>query len=166
MVKNPPAIQETQRHGFNPWLGKIPWRRTWQPTPNILAWEIPWTEEPGELQSTGVATEWLNNNKKCSWYVLKCYCVCLLTRLVMSDSETPRTVACQTLLLEKGRACQTLLQTRILKRVSMLSSRRSSQPRDRTQVSHVAGGFFTIWATTEAQMLLYLLFKIKTVSSC
>ena len=26
----------------------------------------------------------------------------------------------------------------------------SSQPRDRTQLSHVAGGFFTVWATREA----------------
>ena len=26
-------------------------------------------------------------------------------------------------------------------------SRGSSQPRDRTQVSHIAGGFFTSWAT-------------------
>ena len=30
----------------------------------------------------------------------------------------------------------------------MPSSRGSSQPRDQTQVSHTAGGFFTIWATS------------------
>ena len=35
---------------FNPWVGKMPWRRKWQPT-SILAWRIPWTEEPGGLQS-------------------------------------------------------------------------------------------------------------------
>ena len=29
-VKNLPATQET---GFDPWVGKIPWRRAWQPTP-------------------------------------------------------------------------------------------------------------------------------------
>ena len=28
-VKNLPAMQET---GFDPWVGKIPWRRKWQPT--------------------------------------------------------------------------------------------------------------------------------------
>ena len=28
LVKNLPAIQEAQ---FNPWVGKIPWRREWQP---------------------------------------------------------------------------------------------------------------------------------------
>ena len=28
-----------------------PWRKKWQPTPVFLAWRIPWTEEPGGLQS-------------------------------------------------------------------------------------------------------------------
>ena len=43
-----------------------------------------------------------------------------------------------------------ILQARILEWVAMLSSRGSSQPRDRTQVSSIAGGFFTSWATREA----------------
>ena len=34
--------------------GKIPWRRKWQPHSSILAWEIPWTEEPSRLQSVGL----------------------------------------------------------------------------------------------------------------
>ena len=34
-------------------LGKIPWRRKWQPSSSILALDMPWTEEPGGLQSTG-----------------------------------------------------------------------------------------------------------------
>ena len=37
------------RPGFNPWVGKIPWRRAWQPTPVCLPGESPWTEEPGRL---------------------------------------------------------------------------------------------------------------------
>ena len=41
-----------KRHGFNPCVGKIPWRSAWQ-LPCILAWRIPWTEEPGGLQSKG-----------------------------------------------------------------------------------------------------------------
>ena len=36
-----------------------------------------------------------------------------------------------------------LLQARILERVAFLFSRGSSQPRDRTQVSCIAGRFFT-----------------------
>ena len=37
-----------------------------------------------------------------------------------------------------------ILQARILQWVAMPSSRGSSQPRDRTQVFHIAGRFFTI----------------------
>ena len=36
-----------------------------------------------------------------------------------------------------------ILQARILKRIAFPFSRGSSQPRDQTQVSHIAGGFFT-----------------------
>ena len=31
-----------------------PWRRTWQPTLVFLAWESPWIEQPGRLQSMGL----------------------------------------------------------------------------------------------------------------
>ena len=43
-----------------------------------------------------------------------------------------------------------ILQARMLEWVAITSSRGSSQPRNPTQVSPVAGGFFTIWATREA----------------
>ena len=38
-VRNPPAMQETQRFRFDLWIGKIPWRRAWQPTPVFLPGE-------------------------------------------------------------------------------------------------------------------------------
>ena len=44
-----------------------------------------------------------------------------------------------------------ILQARILEWVTFPFSRGSSQPRDRTQVSHITGGFFTNGATREAQ---------------
>ena len=43
-----------------------------------------------------------------------------------------------------------ILQARILEWVAFPFSRGSSQPRDRTQVSWIAGRFFTSWATWEA----------------
>ena len=43
-----------------------------------------------------------------------------------------------------------ILQARILEWVAMPSSRGSSQPRDWTQVSCIAGRFFTVWAIREA----------------
>ena len=36
VAKNPPEIQEMWRHRFNLWVGKIPWRRAWQPTSVFL----------------------------------------------------------------------------------------------------------------------------------
>ena len=42
-------------------------------------------------------------------------------------------------------------QTRILEWIAFPFSRGSSQPRDWIQVSCIAGGFFTSWATREAQ---------------
>ena len=44
-----------------------------------------------------------------------------------------------------------ILQARILEWVAFPFSRGSSQPRDRTQVSHIAGELFTSWAKREAQ---------------
>ena len=38
---------------LEPWVGKIPWRRAWQPTPMFLPGESPWTEEPCGLRSMG-----------------------------------------------------------------------------------------------------------------
>ena len=37
LVKNPPAMQET---GFNPWVGKIRWRRESLPTPVVWPGEF------------------------------------------------------------------------------------------------------------------------------
>ena len=46
MVKNLPAMQET---AFDPWAGKIPWRREGQPTPVFL---------PGESMDRGAWPPW------------------------------------------------------------------------------------------------------------
>ena len=40
-----------RRCGFDPWVGKIPWRGKWQPTLAFLPEKVPWTEETGGLQS-------------------------------------------------------------------------------------------------------------------
>ena len=66
-----------------------------------------------------------------------CAVLCLVAQscLILCDAWT---VACQAP-LSMG-----ILQARILEWVAMPFSRGSSQPRDRTQVSRIAGGFFTI----------------------
>ena len=50
VVKNPPAMWET-------WVRSLGWEDTLEKSianhSSILAWRIPWTEEPGGLQSIG-----------------------------------------------------------------------------------------------------------------
>ena len=54
-VKNPPAVQEMQVQslGQEDLLGKEMAAHS-----NILAWEIPWTEQPGGLQLLGLQKSW------------------------------------------------------------------------------------------------------------
>ena len=47
-------MQETQVQSLGQ---EYPWRRTGNPL-TILTWEIPWTEEPGGLQSMGSQKSW------------------------------------------------------------------------------------------------------------
>ena len=54
-----------------------------------------------------------------------------------------------------------ILQERILEWVTLPFSNRSSQPRDWTQVSRIAGGFFAIWATREAVWSLLSWFLVS-----
>ena len=49
-----------------------------------------------------------------------------------------------------GFSIHRILQARILEWVTISFSRGSSQPRDRTQVSHIGGRRFNLWATKEA----------------
>ena len=41
MVKKKKSRLQCRRPGFDPWVGKIPWRRAWQPTPVFLPGESP-----------------------------------------------------------------------------------------------------------------------------
>ena len=50
IVKNLPAMQETQVQTL---AQEDPLERENGKPPSVLAWEIPWTEEPGGLQCMG-----------------------------------------------------------------------------------------------------------------
>ena len=52
-----------------------------------------------------------------------------------------------------------ILQARILEWVAFRFSRKSFQPRDQNQVSHIAGGFFTSWAMRETLYAEYVLWN-------
>ena len=75
-VKNSPAVQKTPEM----WVRSLGWKDSLEEMAthsSILAWKIPWTEEPGGLQSMGSqrvrhsrkehdhdTTEWYNMKKK------------------------------------------------------------------------------------------------------
>ena len=72
--------------------------------------------------------------------VCVCVCVCVCARARAPHGHEP-----------PGSSVHGILQARILECVAILFSRGSSQPRDGTQVSSTAGGFFTLWATGTLQ---------------
>ena len=55
MVKNLPSMQETR---IDPWVGTIPWRRTWQPTPVFLPGESHGWNSLGGYNSQDHTTYW------------------------------------------------------------------------------------------------------------
>ena len=64
MVKNPSAMQETQVWSLGQ---EDPLEKGMAIHSSILAWRVPWTEEPGGLQSMGsqrVGHDWANNTDK------------------------------------------------------------------------------------------------------
>ena len=52
-VKNPPIVQEIHKIQVQSLGQEDPLEEEMAPHSSILAWRIPWTEEPGGLQSMG-----------------------------------------------------------------------------------------------------------------
>ena len=54
MIKNPPAnAGDTRGSGSIPGLRRSPRAGNGNTSSSILAWEVPWTDEPGRLQPMG-----------------------------------------------------------------------------------------------------------------
>ena len=162
----------------------VPWRREWSPTPVFLPGEFheqrslagcsPWGHEEW------VGRKWVTNThthllytyfKKLptpeSWsyppifIFLKLYSFAFY----LKGLDTPGIDLCLTYEMKVAQSCPThcdpmdytvhgILQPRILEWVAVPFSSRSSQPRDRTQVSHTASGFFTTSASWEAWYII------------
>ena len=98
--------------------------------------------------SVGSEHRWVWLDTVGLWWWVACSRTCALCMcvscLVMSDSLWPYG-------LEPARSLYPwILQARILEWVAISFSRGSSWPKARTQVSHIAGKFFTVWATRDA----------------
>ena len=77
-----------------------------------------------------------HNRKECYWHLVW---------------KVKVTQLCPTLYNPMACTVHGILQARILEWVAFPFSRGSSQPKNRTRVSCIAGGFLTSWATREAQ---------------
>ena len=67
----PCQCRRRKRLRFDPWVGKIPLEKEMAIHSSILAQRIPWTEEPGGLQSTGSQRVRQNWSNKC--FIHSCY---------------------------------------------------------------------------------------------
>ena len=145
---------QCRRLGFDPWVRKIPWRRAWQPTPVLLpgkshghrslAGYSPWGHKESDAtyqlstwqivhyQNLPLQWESIHRLYKNNWVWL------CLTLCDPRDHSLPRS------------SVHGILQVRLLEWVAMPFSRGSSEPRDPTQISCLAGIFFTFWATKNA----------------
>ena len=66
---------QCRRFWFDSLVGKIPWRKAWQPTPFFLPGESSWTEEPGRLQSMGsqrVGHDWATKHSTAPVHIAQC----------------------------------------------------------------------------------------------
>ena len=73
-----------KRCGFDPWVGKIPLEESMATHSSVLAWRIPWTEEPGRLYSP-----WARRVEH-DWNDLACMLtfVCIFISVAIAVHET------------------------------------------------------------------------------
>ena len=135
---------QCRRPRFDPWVGKIPWRTAWPPTPVFL---------PGESHGQRIL----------EGYSPRCQESDTSEQVTLSntgnESESEVAQACLTLCnpmdcSPPGTSVHGILQARILEQVAISSFRGSSQPRDQTWVSCIAGRCFTFCATRESHSLI------------
>ena len=55
------SVGDTGDMGSIPGLGRSPWRRQRQTHSSILAWKIPWTEEPKAVHGVARSQTWLSD---------------------------------------------------------------------------------------------------------
>ena len=124
---------EGDNRGWEVWMASLTWW-TWIWVGSGSWW---WTGKPGVLQSMG--SQRVGHN----W----------VTELNLQVSKWVKVVQlCLTFYDPTDYAVHGILQAGMLEWGAFPFSRGSSQPRDQTQVSCIAGGFFTSWVTREAQL--------------
>ena len=108
------------------------------------------------LQVHPCCCKWQDSLLSYGWIMCVCVCVCVCVRAharTLSLFSRVRLCAPLWTVARQAPLSMGILQARILEWAAMPSSRVSSQPRDRTQVSHISGRFFASWAAREVHKL-------------
>ena len=146
MVKNSPVMQETRVWS----LGREDLLEKGMAThSSILAWRVPWTEEPGRLQS--MRCKELDMTERLTFHAFGTHLegrapidrALTLTLKLLSRLRLCNPMDCSL----PGSSVHGIFQARVLEWVAISFSRRSSRPKDRTWVSRIVGRRFTVWAT-------------------
>ena len=119
---------------------------------STLAWKILWMEKPGGLQSMGsqrIRHDWATHTFLHTMYTILYTLHTVLVKVTQSCPTLCSHVDCS----PPRSSVHGILQARILEWIAISFSRRSSRPRDQTQVSCIAGRFFTLWATRKDWVL-------------
>ena len=152
-VKNLPITSETQETRVQSLGREDPLQEEMATHSSILAWTIPWTEEPGKLQSKG--HEESNTQTRLSNQARTHTCTLekegyLIAHSVLTGSgalSSQRMCGCVLVAQScptlcdpvdcspPGSSVHEIFQARVLEWVAISYSRGSSQPRDRTWVS-------------------------------
>ena len=146
---------QRRRCGFDPWVGKIPWRKKWQPTPIFLPGKSHGQRSLAGCSLWGhkrVRHDLATKGTRC------CPLVQVQHLITLVPAPEPFPVYSVKVLVAQSSptlcgpmdwsppnsSVHGILQTRILEWVAISFSRGSSPHRDPTWVSHIAGRFFTV----------------------
>ena len=117
---------------------------------SVLAWRIPGMGERGGLpsmESHRVRHNWSDLAAAVSHG--------MNVKVKVSITQSSPTLCDSMDCTPPGSSVYGILQARILEWIAIPFSRRSSQPRDWTWVSHIVGRFFTVWVTGKPQVWIY-----------
>ena len=129
--------------GSNPGLPHCRWilyQMSHKGSPRILEWIA---------YAFSSRSSWPRNRTRVSGLASRFFTYWAVREALKSECESHSVVSDS--LQPHGLHSPGILQARILERVAFPFSTGSSQPRDQTQVSRIAGKFFTSWATREAK---------------
>ena len=133
---------DVKRHRFDPWVRKSPWRRDGNPLRYFCL------ENPHGQRSLAGYSPW---GCKELDMTESTWSTCRHINIYLSIHERENVAqSSPTLCDPMDYTVHGILQARILEWAAFPFSRGSPQPRDRTQVSHIAGRFFTSRTTREA----------------